>query len=168
VIAIRPAQVDDAPALAAAYVENRRFLAPWEPVRDEHFFTAAGQRDRIEAALADATGHTCLITEDGRIVGMISLSGITRGPAQSANLGYWVAESANGRGVATQAVRLMLDVAFGGLDLHRLQAGTLLHNLGSQRVLERNGFERIGVARSYLNIAGSWQDLILFQRVTDR
>ncbi len=44
-----------------------------------------------------------------------------------------------------------------------MQAETLLHNTGSQRVLERNGFERIGLAPAYLRIAGSWQDHILFQ-----
>jgi ribosomal-protein-alanine N-acetyltransferase len=47
--------------------------------------------------------------------------------------------------------------------LHRIQAGTLLHNIGSQRVLERNGFVRYGLAPAYLNIAGKWQDHILYQ-----
>ncbi len=60
----------------------------------------------------------------------------------------------------------MIDIAFGELGLHRLQAGTLVHNTGSQKVLERNGFERIGLARAYLKIAGRWQDHILFQRIS--
>ena len=54
-------------------------------------------------------------------------------------------------------------MAFGDLRLHRVEAGTLLHNAGSQRVLERNGFVRYGVAPAYLNIAGSWQDHALYQ-----
>jgi len=40
---------------------------------------------------------------------------------------------------------------------------TLRHNTGSQRVLERNGFERIGVAPAYLSVAGRWQDHVLYQ-----
>jgi ribosomal-protein-alanine N-acetyltransferase len=32
-------------------------------------------------------------------------------------------------------------------------------------VLEKNGFERIGIARQYLQIAGAWQDHLLFQRI---
>jgi ribosomal-protein-alanine N-acetyltransferase len=56
-------------------------------------------------------------------------------------------------------------VAFVELGLHRVQAGTLLHNVGSQRVLERNGFTRIGLAQDFLKIAGRWQDHILFQLV---
>jgi ribosomal-protein-alanine N-acetyltransferase len=161
-VRIRPVRSDDASALSAVYRANRRFLAPWEPIRDDAFFTAAGQRERLESA---RNSYPCVIEHDERIVGMISLSAIERGPAQTANLGYWVAEAMNGRGIATRAVRLMIDTAFGELGLHRLQAGTLVHNTGSQRVLEHNGFERIGVARSYLKIAGRWQDHILFQRL---
>jgi len=57
----------------------------------------------------------------------------------------------------------MMRVAFDELGLHRIQAGTMLHNIGSQRVLERNGFVRFGVAPEYLNIAGKWQDHALYQ-----
>ena len=56
-------------------------------------------------------------------------------------------------------------MAFGELGLHRIQAETLLHNIRSQRVLERGGFVRIGMAPAYLNIAGTWQDHILYQVV---
>jgi [ribosomal protein S5]-alanine N-acetyltransferase len=169
-VRIRPVRIDDASALSAVYRANRRFLAPWEPVRDDAFFTTEGQRAHLGKVVRDMDGgaaYRCVIEYDEGIAGMVSLSAIERGPAQTANLGYWVAEAVNGRGVATQAVRLMLGVAFGTLGLHRVQAGTLLHNTGSQRVLERNGFERIGLARAYIKIAGAWQDHILFQRIND-
>jgi [ribosomal protein S5]-alanine N-acetyltransferase len=61
----------------------------------------------------------------------------------------------------------MIAIAFGGLGLHRLQAGTLLHNVPSQRVLIKNGFRPFAVAPSYLKIAGEWQDHILFQLLTE-
>jgi ribosomal-protein-alanine N-acetyltransferase len=57
----------------------------------------------------------------------------------------------------------MLRLAFGELHLHRVEAGTLVHNAASQRVLERNGFVRYGLAPQYLRIAGRWQDHVLFQ-----
>lgn len=74
----------------------------------------------------------------------------------------------NGRGVATAAVGATVELAFHQLQLHRLQAGTLVHNAASQRVLERNGFVRFGLAPGYLHIAGRWQDHVLFQRLNDR
>jgi ribosomal-protein-alanine N-acetyltransferase len=54
-------------------------------------------------------------------------------------------------------------VAFDELRLHRIQAETLPHNVRSQRVLERNGFARIGLAPEYLSIGGRWQDHIMYQ-----
>ncbi|MEV0715806.1 GNAT family protein [Asanoa sp. NPDC050611] len=166
-VQIRRIEASDAAALAAVYVANKEFLAPFEPPRAETFYTPAGQLTRIEEANADPQLYRCVIEADGELVGMISLSVIERGPAESAHLGYWVARSVNGRGIASKATALMVQTAFGEFGLHRLQAGTLLDNAGSQKVLARNGFERIGVARDFLRINGRWQDHILFQLVND-
>jgi [ribosomal protein S5]-alanine N-acetyltransferase len=66
---------------------------------------------------------------------------------------------------AAAALQAIKATAFGELGLHRIQAETLLHNVPSQRVLEQNGFTRIGLAPTYLKIAGRWQDCILYQVV---
>jgi ribosomal-protein-alanine N-acetyltransferase len=162
---------DDAPILAELVRANRHFLAPWEPVRAEEQFTEAGQRVSIQAGLADRTqGRSlpCVIVEpDGTVVGRVNLNTIVRGAAQSASLGYWLAEAACGRGLATAAVRDITRLAFAELGLHRIQADTLVHNVPSQRVLARAGFIRIGMAPSYLKIAGRWQDCILHQLLND-
>ncbi len=150
---------------------NREFLAPWEPSRDDDWFTTERQRDGIRALLVEHDRGTCLphviLDEDGRLVGRITLSGIVRGPFQSGSLGYFVSAEANGRGRATAAVGRMVRLAFDEFGLHRVQAGTLLHNVRSQRVLRRNGFVPFGVAPAYLQIAGEWQDHVLFQRVSE-
>jgi len=163
--------LDDAPALADLVRANREFLAPWEPLRDEEYFTEAGQRVSIGASLAEHERGRSLpwviVAGDGSVLGRVNLNNIVRGAAQSASLGYWLAESAGGRGVATAAVRDIVRVAFADLGLHRIQADTLVHNGASQRVLERNGFVRIGLAPRYLKIAGRWQDCILHQLLSD-
>jgi len=167
-ITTRLAALDDATALADIVHSNREALAPFEPERTERFFTEAGQRDVLETALREhEQGVTVpqVILMDGVVVGRITLNGITRGPLLSAGLGYWVAPAFHGRGIATAAVRQMRRVAFEDLGLHRLQAGTLLHNVGSQKVLERNGFVRFGIAQRYLKIAGDWQDHVLYQLI---
>jgi ribosomal-protein-alanine N-acetyltransferase len=108
-----------------------------------------------------------VILLEGRVVGRINVNNVVRGSFLSGDLGYWVAEAATGRGVATAAVSVMVRSAFGEDGLHRLQAGTLVDNVASQRVLRRNRFERIGVAPRYLRIAGEWRDHVLFQLVDD-
>ena len=168
---IRLASLDDAPVIASLLTANRDFLAPWEPLRDESWFTADGQRAAIAAVLANHEAGTSapyvVLDDSGAVVGRMTLSGVVRGALQSASLGYWVSEHANGRGLATAAVRDVVRIAFDDLGLHRVQADTLLHNVASQRVLERIGFTQYGVAPSYLRIAGRWQDCAMWQLLAD-
>jgi len=161
----RIASVDDAAALAATLQENREFLAPWEPLRDDSYFSVEGQQEALEQALegyARESTVPLVILDDGQIAGRITINGITRGAFQSASVGYWVSKSHNGRGLATAAVADIITIAFRELGLHRLQAETLLHNTASQRVLTRSGFRPFGIAPAYLKIAGKWQDHVLF------
>ena len=160
---IRSLTAGDAGELTALLIENRAFLAPFEPERDERFYTVEGQRERLERE----GKHDFAILDEERIAGTLQLSNVVRGPLQSANLGYWVAEPLNGRGLATQAVGELIPIAFAEFGLHRIEAGTLVDNVASQRVLEKNGFERIGLARGYLHIGGAWRDHVLFQLLAD-
>lgn len=157
----------DAPALAELVRVNRDFLAPWEPAHGEAYYTADGQRAHIEDALVRYGQGTHLplviLSEAGRVAGRVNLNSIVRGAAQSGSLGYWLGAADNGRGLATAAVREIVGIGFRQLRLHRVEAGTVLHNARSQRVLERNGFARFGMAPAYLKIAGQWQDHILYQ-----
>lgn len=168
-VVMRPVRIADAEGLAAAYARNRQHLARWEPVRSEEFFTAHGQTAQLGLELenrrAGRSVRWLLADQAGGIVGSFSLTGIVAGPFRSCNLGYWVDASLTGRGLATATVRLICRLADTELSLHRIQAGTLLDNVGSQRVLIKSGFEPFGVAPRYLHIAARWQDVRLFQRI---
>jgi ribosomal-protein-alanine N-acetyltransferase len=159
---IRELTAADADELAALYSANRDFLEPFEPDRGEAWFTVAGQRERLAHPL---TGWRFAILDGRAIAGTISVSDVVRGAFHSAHVGYWVDAGRNGRGLATQAVADVVEFAFGHGRLHRLQAATLVDNHASQRVLEKNEFTRIGLARRYLHIGGDWRDHILFERV---
>jgi ribosomal-protein-alanine N-acetyltransferase len=159
--------LDDAPVLTRLVRKDREFQAPWEPARDERWYTEAGQGADLRAALerhAAGLALPCVVLDDdGAVAGRVTLNNVVRGAFQSCSIGYWVASASNGRGLATSAVAEMLRRAFTDLGLHRVEAGTLLHNAASQKVLERNGFTRYGLAPRYLRIAGRWQDHVLFQ-----
>ena len=106
---IRPLALTDARAMAELYTENREFLAPLEPLRPEVFYTYEGQRRHI-AQLTDrrtaGSAYPFVVVLNGQPVGAINLSNVVRGAFQSANVGYWVAEQHNGRGIATRALGL--------------------------------------------------------------
>lgn len=158
----------DATALAAAYVRNRQYLAQWEPVRPEEYYTEAWQAADVAKRLiaSDAgEGYPFGLFAGGALVGRFNLAGIVRGPFESAGLGYWVDSKYAGRGLASATVQMIVEVAREDLGLHRIEASTLRHNVASQRVLVKAGFQQIGMAPRYLQIAGKWQDHNLFQIV---
>ncbi|MFJ2552631.1 GNAT family N-acetyltransferase [Microbacterium sp. NPDC087591] len=168
---LRPVGIGDGALLARAYLRNRAHLAPWEPLRDDDFFSEAWHERDIAHYVEDASRgrnvRFVITSDDGEIRGRVNLNNIVRGAFCSADLGYWVDSIAQGRGVATRAVEWVLRHAQEALSLHRVQAATLVHNVASQRVLDANGFERIGLAPRYLRIAGAWQDHVLFQRLLE-
>ena len=165
--AIRELDMLDAAELADAYRRNRRHLKPWDPRRDEHFYTddgqaaaIAGQLEAVRHGLAVAWVLTC----GQRIVGRVNLNNIVMGVLRSASIGYWVDVEHLGKGLATGAVGYACAQAQ-GRGLHRVEAGTLVHNTPSQRVLVNSGFEEYGLARRFLFIDGAWQDHRLYQRI---
>ncbi|MEU4606299.1 GNAT family protein [Kribbella sp. NPDC023972] len=167
-VLLRIATLDDAAGLADAYIRSWDHLKPWEPDRPDSWFTAAGQRDRLTSSLErykDGRTVPWVLVEADRIVGAITLNDLVPGPFRSASLGYWLAIDAVGRGLATRAVEAVAEIADTELRLHRIEASTLTHNEASQRVLLRNGFAQIGMAPTYLHIAGAWQDCNLYQRI---
>jgi ribosomal-protein-alanine N-acetyltransferase len=164
---LRPLSLEDAPALAAAYDRNRRHLAPWDPPRPADWWTEAGQRARVATELeAVNAGRQAawLVHHGGEVVGRVALNTIVLGPFRSASMGYWIDAGHTGRGVATWAGEHACAEAL-RLGLHRVEAGTMRHNLASQGVLRRLGFTWFGTADRYLFIDGAWRDHHLFQRL---
>jgi ribosomal-protein-alanine N-acetyltransferase len=164
---IRNLAADDAPALAAAYRRNRDHLAPWDPRRQESFYTDQGQAAAVATQLESARNGLLaawVLCRDEEIVGRVNLNNIVMGVLRSGSLGYWVDAEHLGRGLASGAVDFACAQGQ-GRGLHRVDAGTLVHNVASQRVLERCGFEPYGLAPKFLFIAGKWQDHKLYQRI---
>jgi len=159
---IRPLIPADAEELTALLVANREATAGYSPDLPDSFFTCDGQRTRIES-----TDHLYAILDDASLAGTIALSNLARGPFQSASVGYWVDAGRQGRGLATEALSALVELAFATLGLHRLEAATLPDNVASQRVLEKNRFTFIGMAPRYLHIAGAWRDHLVFQRTVE-
>lgn len=163
---IRIVEAGDIDELTDLLVTSREYLAPFEPRRDDSYFTTAYQRKLISAKLAaheSGSEVPFIIHDDGIIVGQLTLDRIEFGPYQSAEIGYWVAQSYGARGIATRAVKEVLDYAWQELGLRRIQAATLPDNEPSMKVLVRNGFVEYGTARNYMEIAGERRDHVIYE-----
>jgi [ribosomal protein S5]-alanine N-acetyltransferase len=169
-VTLRPLESGDARLLARLYSSQSAFLAPFDPPRPDSFLTVDGQRLELELLERERAAdrlYRFLIEADGEAAGTVSVSRITRGPFQNGGLGYWVSQELNGRGVATAAIGRVCEWGFGEAGLHRLEAATLVDNIGSQTVLRRNDFLEIGLCPRYLFINGAWRDHLLFARTAD-
>ncbi|MGW0392794.1 GNAT family N-acetyltransferase [Streptomyces sp. NPDC003042] len=167
---MRGVALDDAAALADVLARNRAYMAPFEPRRPDAFYTEAAQRARIEELLADrdagrAAPYVLVEADGGPPVGSINLVSIVRGALCGGAVGYWVDRAWHGKGLATAALEEVCRSARDELGLHRVEAGTLVDNTASQRVLAKAGFQQYGLAPRYLHINGAWRDHRLFQRL---
>lgn len=164
---IRGLTADDASALAAAYRRNREHLEPLDPRRPESFYTDDGQAAAVASQLTSVRSGLLaawVLTHGDRVVGRVNLNNIVMGVLRSASVGYWVDADHLRRGLAAGAVELACAQAR-ERGLHRVEAGTLVHNEASQRVLGRCGFELYGMAPKFLFINHAWQDHNLYQRI---
>lgn len=84
-----------------------------------------------------------LVIFENRAVGMIIFKDAPS-PGASVEIGYGITASQQGRGFATAAVKLMLQEAFSEAEIQMVIAHTVPSNWASQRVLEKNGFSRVG------------------------
>ncbi len=165
-VLLRPAEMRDFDQWAALRERSRAFLTPWEPIWPSDDLTRAAFRRRVRAQAEeiekDEAYPFLIFRDDEVLVGGLTVGQVRRGVSQTATLGYWMGQPHAGRGSMSRAVRAAAHFSFGTLRLHRLEAACLVHNAASIRVLERVGFSREGVARSYLRINGRWQDHVLF------
>lgn len=160
---IRPLTLDDVEVQTALRVENREFMKPYDPRQPDHFFTPGGQETHIRLSMQQwledrGFGFGIFELLSGDLIGRVALSNIVRGAWQNATLGYWIAGDRNGRGYATEAVKLATRFAFTQAALHRVQAAIMPRNLRSIRVIEKAGFRYEGESKRYLSINGSWED----------
>jgi RimJ/RimL family protein N-acetyltransferase len=79
-----------------------------------------------------------------------------------AEIGYWLAPEARGRGAATRALRLLSSWALRELPIARLQLTTDVENDASQRVATRAGFTREAVLRAWFDDRGERRDAVMF------
>ena len=146
---LRPGFPEDAPALAAALGDRgiARNLAnvPWPyGMRDAEAFLAA-PRDPVLPSL--------LIFE--RTAGapvLVGACGLGRRPSGAVEMGYWIARRAWGQGFATEACTALVDIAR-ALGLSSLEGSHFIDNPASARVLEKLGFEAIGIIAPRMSCA---------------
>jgi len=160
---LRPLEESDAEKLAHLVAANRAYLAEWMP-------WAAGEIGREQQLefirrtrrqLEEDDGFQSAILDDGAIVGTIGFHRVDW-VNRATSLGYWLAESSQGRGTMTEAVRALTSHAFGAWNLNRVEIRAALGNTRSRAIPTRLGFVQEGVIRQAERFADHFKDLAVY------
>ncbi|WP_418003423.1 GNAT family N-acetyltransferase [Mycobacterium sp. PDNC021] len=167
VIRLRPVRLRDGPVWSRMRLTDRAHLEPWEPVGEVDWtarhavssWPALCSGLRSEARRGRMLPY--VIELDGEFCGQLTIGNVTHGALRSAWIGYWVARQFTGGGIATAALALGVDHAFGPVGLHRIEATVRPENGPSRSVLARVGFREEGLLQRYLEVDGAWRDHLL-------
>ena len=154
-MSIRPPIREDAAAFLAAVRRSRSLHTGWVSPPST---SAAFSRYLERVSSEEHRGFLVTHAADDRIVGVINLNNIIRGAFQSAFLGYYAFSGSTGEGLMEEGMRLVLQHAFRGLKLHRVEANIQPANTRSLALVRKCGFVREGYSRRYLKVAGRWRD----------
>lgn len=105
------------------------------------------------------------IVADGEIVGNITIEGKSDIFCKDAEIGYIVDKEYWGRGIATEATRLVVAEAFAALDIEKITSEVFATNKASARTLEKNGFKLEGVLRKAAYKNGVFYDILRYGKL---
>jgi RimJ/RimL family protein N-acetyltransferase len=107
------------------------------------------------------------ITDEERVIGSIGVFRKDNIHFQTAELGYYIAESDWGQGQGTRAVKQICELIFETTDIIRIFAEPFARNLGSCRILEKAGFQLEGILRKNALKNGQTEDMKLYALVKE-
>ncbi len=143
-----------------AIVEAQRdYLGQWlawphEELSEAFFIQFA---KRTLQRYADGVSMGCAMIYQGDIAGNIGFNVIDH-QLKKVKIGYWLREDLQGKGIVTQSVRALIDIAFNELDMTKVQIACAVDNHPSRSVCERLGFTLEGVITQAENINGRLVD----------
>jgi ribosomal-protein-serine acetyltransferase len=153
----------DAAELYALTDSNRAYLRRWLPWVDvvtceddtrSFLATAAAQHK-------DGRGPTFGIVRGTALAGVVGFLPIDR-VNRCGEIGYWLAEHEQGRGIMTASCRFVVRYGFLTLDLNRIQIAAGTGNTASRRIPERLGFKLEGILRGRENLYGTFIDHAMY------
>jgi [ribosomal protein S5]-alanine N-acetyltransferase len=166
VLELRELRRRDVRAWREVRSRNVAWLSPWEatvpPGSGESVPSYAQMVARFRQEARAGRTLAWAMTLDGRLVGQVTVAGITLGSLRTASIGYWIDSAVAGLGLTPMAVAMAMDHCFGTMRLHRIEIVIRPENAASRRVVQKLGFRHEGSRPAYLHIDGAWRDHEVF------
>jgi ribosomal-protein-alanine N-acetyltransferase len=154
-VTVREVSEQDEAAFTELAGKSLGLHRPWihAPTTSEDFRKYLARLDGVSSA-----GYLVCDGATGDIAGFINLNEIVRGPYQRGLLGYGVFEPYAGQGYMKHGLLKVIELAFGTLELHRLEADIQPGNERSVGLVRKLGFQREGLSKEFICIDGKWMD----------
>lgn len=146
------------------YKKNEKIFGKFDGIKPNNYYTRRYQEEvlRLEYQAAihgqGVRFYAYLKGRPERIIGTVSLQNLLPLPYESGIIGYRFDGACHGKGYATEAVARLVQIGFEELRLKRIAAYVQSENKASVRLLERVGFEKEGIARSFAKIGNVRKD----------
>lgn len=137
-----------AETIFTAIDQNRSFLCKWLPFVDQTN-NVSDTRAFINSVINKPSGErdeVYLIWFKGEFAGLIGYKDTDRVNAKT-ELGYWLIEKFQGRGIMVRSVKKMMDFAFRNLNMNRIQIKIAVGNSSSSAIPKRLNFHFEGIER---------------------
>ena len=140
---LRQWQLNDAPSLQRN-ADDRRVSATLLD-RFPYPYTLEDAVNFIGMKINETPVTNFAIDIGGEVAGVISIDVRADVYRKTPLLGYWISPGYRGKGIITEAVKIITNYAFNTLDIICIQANVFGNNPASMRVLEKSGFTRQGI-----------------------
>lgn len=155
------------PSFAKQYLQivaqEREYLGQWlswPAYADSEAFFLNFVQNSLQSYAAGKS-WTCAMIYRGQVVGNISFNTINT-ELKKVEIGYWLSQQYQGRGIVSQSVKKMVEIAFHQLEMEKVQISAAVENRPSRRVCERLGFELEGVITRAENLNGMVVDHAIY------
>ncbi|TXC89346.1 GNAT family N-acetyltransferase [Metabacillus litoralis] len=148
-ITLKKLDLHDAQNLFTFELENRSFFEKMVPSRGDDYYQfdcfLKKHEDLLNEQKEGKSFFYLIINLNGHICGRMNIVDLDGGINTTGHLGYRVGKNYTGKGVASQALQLLLN-SISEEGINEIRAKTTTNNIASQKVLEKNGFERVSTS----------------------
>ena len=163
-IFIEKLHMTDADDLFNFEVENRTFFEEMVPTRGDEYYNLENFKKGLETLLEEqviGSSRFYLIKDkDSSILGRINLVDIDEAN-KIGYLGYRVGEVHTGKGIANKALKLLVE-RVSNEEIKQIKAHTTTNNIASQKVLEKNGFDRVSTSSEEFDMNGQMVSFVYY------
>ncbi len=157
---------EDAARIFAATDRNREYLGEWLPWVDNTRSVAdtAGFVRRALDQMGRGEGFHACIEYRGEFAGIIGHVYLNPQDRRT-ELGYWLGQAFQGRGIMTRACRRLVGYAFESLGMNRVEIRTDVDNRKSRAIPERLGFVHEALLRESVHEHGEYRDVVMYAKL---